>query len=177
MKHLLIVLGLVLVCSFTKAQVTKSKKEIVHTISGKVTQTSSYCGGAMPTEEILQEMSKPVPYAGKVFYVRKGSVNNIKMPIVLSFTVNAKGEFSIDLPPGQYCLIQKEQVKTLNMKNYKSTTDLQIDENCLKEWWAKPYYAFQITDKNITDLKFNFYHACFVNSDIPCIEYVGPMPP
>ena len=72
------------------AQTNKTKKESViikkadskingsstkFLIKGKVTQTWSYCGGAAPTEEILEQCARPQPYNGKVFFLRKGKVN------------------------------------------------------------------------------------------------------
>jgi hypothetical protein len=40
-------------------------------VSGEVTQTSSYCGGARPSDEMVQEQNRPKPYGGKKFYIRK----------------------------------------------------------------------------------------------------------
>ena len=55
--------------------------------------------------------------------------------------------------------------------------DPGADEKCLKAWWAKPYYLLEVKDKDISDLNFTFHHRCFVPGDIPCINYIGPMPP
>jgi hypothetical protein len=51
-----------------------------------------------------------------------------------------------------------------------------VDEQCLIEWWKKPYYLLEVKDQNITSLNFIFIHRCFLNNDIPCISYGGPMP-
>ena len=146
-------------------------------ISGKVTQTSSYCGGAAPSEEMLRQYEQPTPYAGKVFYVRKGNTNDLKQPVVLKFKSDSSGKFSFRLAPGVYSIIQEEQVKALNLKKYVSNSEVSVDQTCLKTWWKKPYQVLVIKDKEVKDLNFNFYHPCFISGDIPCMTYTGPMPP
>ncbi|MGZ4035365.1 MAG: OstA-like protein, partial [Bacteroidia bacterium] len=158
----------------TKSEVEKAGTK--RTISGKVTQTRSYCGGAAPSEEMLKDASTPQIYAQKKFYIRKGSLNTTKKGIELSFTSDDNGAFSFQLAPGTYSIIVEEQVNAINVKKY-TTSNLSVDKKCLNDWWKKPYYLLVVTDKNITDLNFNFYHKCFVPDDIPCVEYTGPMPP
>lgn len=169
------------------AQTTKkqTRKDIVTTaviskkinISGSVMQTSSYCGGAEMPPEMLEEYSKPYPYNGKVFYIRKGKVNTTKEGVVLSFTVNALGKFAFQLPPGTYSMIQEPQLKALNLKNYQISGFTSADADCLKKWWITPYYILEVKDKEISNLNFEFHHPCFVSGDIPCIQYEGTMPP
>jgi hypothetical protein len=43
----------------------------------KITQTSSYCGGAAPPRELIEQLNTPVPLAGKVIYLRKGKTNKL----------------------------------------------------------------------------------------------------
>ena len=154
-----------------------AQKTNKYTVSGKVTRTSSYCGGAAPSEEILAGYANPSPYSGKTFYVRKGNTNDIKKAVVLKFKADSSGSFSFQLSPGIYSIIQEEQVKALALKKYSSTEFIQVDQSCLKSWWKKPYMILTIKDKDIVDLNFNFYHACFISGDIPCMNYNGPMPP
>jgi hypothetical protein len=156
------------------AQKQKPKK---YTVSGKVTQTSSYCGGARPDEEMLLEAAKPKPYAAKVFYIRKGNENSMLKEIILKFETDLNGNFTIQLPQGIYSIIQSGQEKAFELSDYPSSEFMQVDGGCLKEWWRKPYYVLGILEKNIKGLKFNFHKRCFNNSDIPCIDYNGPMPP
>src|SRR4051812_11044433 len=89
----------------------QTKHTALLTVSGKVTQTSSYCGGARPSEEMMEQYNKPKPYAGKIFYVRKGKENN-KKAVVLKFISDSAGNFSFQLPAGSYCIIQQEQLKS-----------------------------------------------------------------
>jgi hypothetical protein len=163
----------------------KTKKQIGSTtpvlkkisISGVVMQTSSYCGGAEMPPELFEEYSKPRPYNGKVFYIRKGKVNSINEPVVLSFTVNASGTFSFQLPAGIYSIFQEPQLKPFNKKEYPLGSYTSEEIECLKKWWLKPYFVLEIKEKDITNLNFNFHHECFAINDIPCLQYYGPMPP
>ncbi len=146
------------------------------TISGKVRHSYAYYGGVEPSEEMLANQTKPRPYVGKTFYIRKGKVNNVKAKIILSFKADTAGNFSFELPPGIYSIIQEPQVKKLNIKFYKNQ-NIEADSNCLKNWWEKPYYILEIKDKSISGLDFKFHHPCFISDDIPCLNYIGPMPP
>lgn len=146
------------------------------TVSGTVTQTGSYCGGAVPSKEMLAQLSTPKPYAEKKFHVIKGDTNTPSHKIILSFTTDEQGKFSFSLRPGTYSIIQDEQATPLNVKEYKTKT-ISADENCLKIWWAKPYYVLRVKRADITGLEFKFHHRCFLPNDIPCLQYTGPYPP
>lgn len=147
-----------------------------YTISGKVTQTFSYCGGAAPPQHLLDKLATPVAYADKKFYIRKGKTNSTKIKVLKSFATNAEGGFSIRLSPGTYAIILEEQLHQIIAGSYKKE-NLEVDEKCLQKWWEKPYYILEIKSSNIQNLHFNFHHSCFITKDLPCITYIGPMPP
>ena len=152
----------------------KTSKE--YTVSGQTTQTTSYWGGACPNKEILDAMRTPRAYPGKKFHVRKGNINTLATPIIISFTTDDSGNFSFKLPPGTYSIIQDEQAKSIKSKDYKSQ-NISVDEKCLKEWWAKPYYLLKVKDAAIAGLKFEFNRSGIMPNDVPCQEYTGPQPP
>lgn len=144
-------------------------------VSGKVTQTFAYCGGAAPPKQILDKLAIPVAYVGKKFYIRAGKTNNTKARIVTSFTTGNDGEYSFRLSPGTYSILLEEQVKKIKAADYNSANQ-QVDEKCLHEWWMKPYFILKIKDTDIKLLNFNFHHPCFITTDIPCLSYLGPSP-
>lgn len=157
-------------------KVTKTPaKGKTFSISGQVVHTYEYCGGMEPTPEMVTEGNTPRPYSGKKFYVRKGNVNTTKAAIAGSFITDDNGNFSLSLPAGTYSIIVEEQLNTISAKDLKRD-DVQVDEDCLKAWWAKPYHLLQVK-KDITGLKFSFHHRCFIKGDVPCTGYTGPMPP
>ena len=149
-------------------------------VSGSVTQTYPYCGGARPTKEILEEMAEPKPFPGKKFYVIKGEINSKTREVILDFTSDTEGNFSFSIEPGTYAIILEEQVKEPDASKYTSQF-VKMDEECFKKWWEAPYYLLQVekTEKpaKISGLIFNFNHRCFLSHDIPCLQYDGPQPP
>ena len=154
---------------------SKSKRQ-TYLISGHVSQSSSYCGGARPTQEMLDKIAIPVAYPNKKFYIRKGKTNSLNLKFLKTFNSDKDGNYTIRLPKGIYSIILEEQLKEINIGDY-TTTNQQVDTNCINEWWSKPYYLLEVNNKNIDHLDFDFHHRCFVTNDIPCLNYVGPMPP
>lgn len=168
---------ILLLFSFAFFAQTGGVKPVRVTVKGKLMQTSKYCGGAKPTEEVLNEANTPKPYENKVFYVRKGKVNSTKAEVITSFTTDANGEFSFQITPGTYSIIQDRQLNALTAADLKSSGDLKVDAKCMKNWWAKPFHLLVVKTENITIPDWTIHHPCFVSGDIPCIKYVGPMPP
>lgn len=145
-----------------------------YTVSGSVLQQFPYCQGARPTQEMLTIVTTPVAYPNKTFYVRKGNTNTKNGEIVNHFTTNSEGFFSLSLLPGIYSIIVEEQLNAINPKKYITETQ-KVNESCLIDWWGKPYYLLEVKDQNINSLNFTFMHRCFLNTDIPCVDYKGPL--
>ena len=170
---------LILILLFSNfVYLAQSKKPAVYfMVSGKITKTSSYCGGMAPSEEIMAEMMKASPNSGKVLYLRQGAVNDLKKPIVMKIVADSLGKFVLMLKPGVYSIILPEQLKPLDLKKLPIGPNIVADKNCLREWWKKPYFLLEIKDKSIEGLEFNFNRRCFIEGDVPCLNYTGPLPP
>jgi hypothetical protein len=157
------------------AKKTSKQKDV----SGLITQTHAYCGGARPTEEVLKRLQTPAPFPGKKIYIRCGNENTTKKKIIRTVTADSTGHFSIKLPPGTYCIIQEEQVKKLDPDHFlkKETAELKLKKNCLEKWWSTCYQTFEVkaTDSHVP-LNVNFHFPCFTEG-IPCMQYSGPLPP
>ena len=154
----------------------KEKESGTFLVSGKVTQSFPYCGGANPPAEVLDNLARPAAYPNKKFYIRAGSVNNVAAKVVSSFTSDNSGTFSFKIAPGTYSIILEEQLVQPDVKNYEKQNFL-VNRKCLDLWLMKPYYMLEVNEKDIIDLNFHFIHRCFIDSDIPCLSYEGPMPP
>jgi len=153
------------------------EKKITHTISGKVTTAGSYCGGVAPTEEMLQRVQARRPMSGFVIYVKKGTENRLTSPIIDSTYTNSNGEYSFELPKGEYVLIQKNQLDKAIFETYKTSKWIQVDTECMKSWWKKGLATIKVENENIDSLNFHFQKRCFVPEAIPCLRYTGPYPP
>lgn len=158
----------------TKSEVKTAAKKV--TVSGTVTQSNSYCGGARPNDEILAATQKPYPFPNKKFHLIKEEINTLNRKIILSFTTDSAGNFSFQVVPGTYSILLDEQVAAPDAKKYQ-TQFIKVDESCFKDWWAKPYYLLEVGTANIKALNFDFHHRCFIQNDIPCLQYEGPLPP
>lgn len=150
-------------------------KSLNYLIKGNVKQTSSYCGGARPSQEMLDEFATPKPFPNKTFYVLKGKTNNLSNKIIATFTTDTNGNFSFKLPPGTYSILVEEQTKPIKAQDYTNKYQT-VNDKCLQRWWQKPYYLLIVKNKN-KPLNFIFNHRCYINNDIPCITYIGPKHP
>jgi hypothetical protein len=177
MKWLLLLLCFVDLCS--KAQgVTSSKVPLTFSIHGTLTTSSSYCGGAAPTPEIEKYYQENRPYGGWVYF-RHADSSGTYLPAVDSVLCDKNGNFSVDLQTGEYIVFTYE----CDYRNYNklisqlNTRDLQIDNNCLDNWFRNGLFKVSGENGSVNDLNYNFYSPCFVPVAIPCVFYTGPYPP
>jgi hypothetical protein len=174
---------LYLFCSFLllfsfPAKMHSQKKIRQYVVSGTITQTHTYCGGARPSEEMLERLNTPAAYPGKKLYIRYGRVNSDKKKVIRVICADSAGHFKIQLPPGTYCIIQDEQIKRIDISNFKKMEGdyLKLDENCLKRWWSECFTTFEVGKGNKSNLNVNFNFPCFTGGT-PCMQYTGPAPP
>lgn len=157
---------------------SKAKTAGRRTISGKVVQTSDYCGGANPSEEILEFLRKEKPFPNKEVFVRAGNVNAIKQTI-LKFTTDAEGNFKISLPPGDYCFIDDSKKDALRVPDFtKENQNLApsqqyhlTSEECLKQWWETCDKTLKVEKKDLKGVVIKYHRAC----NPPCVVG-GPKP-
>ncbi|MFI5151582.1 MAG: hypothetical protein ACHQRM_17795 [Bacteroidia bacterium] len=147
-------------------------------VSGLITQTQSYCGGARPPEDLLKRLQSPHPLSGKKIYFRKGTKNTLDMQGLKDAVSDSTGHFKVMLTSGSYCIIEEDQVKALDVESFKKkylTPYLVADEVCLKQWWDKCYSSFELGAADKSDVNLNFHMPCFTKG-LPCVKYTGPMP-
>jgi hypothetical protein len=149
----------------------------MYQVSGTITYTSDYCGGAAPPEELLNQLKTPTPYMGKILHIRAAQTNDFSKPILHTLVTDSLGHFSVSLPPGNYCMIDDFRkdgsfVQTLNKKNNLSTNNQQ----CVDDWLNSCLYSFTVTQANITNIQLNIHRICFVPEGVPCVSYDGPLP-
>ena len=153
------------------------EKKVKQTISGTITASGSYCGGVAPSNEMLQNAQAKRPMSGFMVYVKKGAENKLFSCIVDSACTDSQGNYSFDLRPGKYVILQKEQLNKDVYKTYEASKWLQADVDCMKLWWEKGLSIITVENENIDSLNFHFQKRCFVPLSIPCLRYSGPYPP
>jgi len=165
-----------LIIGFLAGGPTEEKK-VTQTISGTITTSGSYCGGVAPSEEMLQDVQATKPMSGFVIYVKKGTKNKLSSCIVDSTYTDSKGNYSFDLRPGNYVLLQKEQLNKDVFETYKQSKWMQVDLECMQLWWEKGLTTITVDAESINNLNFHFQKRCFIPLSIPCLRYYGPYPP
>lgn len=147
-----------------------------HKVTGQVMHTRAYCGGAAPSDEMLQRYRTPLPLPGLKIYLRSGRTNVITRPLLDSTTTDAEGRFTFNLPNGEYCIITKARIKPPVAANYDSNT-YEIVEDCIDEWIVHCDATFSVEDQDVAGLGVQLHKECFKEEFNPCIRYTGPMPP
>ena len=150
------------------------EKKLTKKISGKITASESYCGGEQPSREMLEQVQAPKPMRGFMVYVKKGAENKLSSPIIDSTYSNSDGEYSFNLPKGEYVLLQKNQLDKSVFEIYKTSTYIHVVIDCMKLWWEKGLTTITVENKNIKNLNFHFQKRCYTPGSIPCLTYSGP---
>lgn len=151
-------------------------------IQGKVMVREPYCGGAEISPEEMSQISQPRPLPGKKLFVRKGNKNNINEPVVTTFCADAAGNFTLHLPPGEYCIVDtlkhnKKYIEQIARKYKKASTYYSAaDKNCLKNWLSTPDAIFTVKEGAENKVEVIYHRPCDWNT-VPCIYYDGPLPP
>ena len=162
----------------TKKKVAKKPVPVLptFTLSGKILIVGSYCGGAAPSRELLEEIRRPKPCLEKHFFLKKGDANSAKNPVIDVINVDSTGSFSFQLKQGAYCILQDFQTKPIQLENFKTSNSFEYHgDDCMRKYWADCYQTIDLKE-NINDLIITVYKTCFGDGN-PCMIYTGPMPP
>jgi hypothetical protein len=156
----------------------QTKRKVV----GVYTENYTYCGGARPSQEILDNAEKAIPTANKVLYLKKGVSNNTKQKKLFRVLTDANGQFNFSLAPGKYYIVGSDKIDTkyfqllLTKYGKDSKTYKAIDKKCLNNWLAEPLYSFEVKSSNNDTIKILYTKPCDWNS-IPCAQFTGAVPP
>ena len=165
----------------SEKEINEISEEKQYSVSGFVTHSNSYCGGARPTDAILMEITSPKPSPNATFYVRKGKFNDVSEEVFWTFSTDENGHFSFKLPPGDYVILEKNRVDISYynqvLKTYSKESDSYsaVDTSCLNNWLKGSLAQINITNKDLENVNWNIHQACW--TDAPCIHYKGPYPP
>ncbi len=147
-----------------------------------ITQTSNYCGGAAPPDELLNDLLPPKPLGDFAFFIRKGKTNIVAENVIASGKTNSEGLCHLQLPEGDYALVfadKKDKVyynKLLDELKNGNENFAPIDKNCLEKWLATPELIFTVSKDGPNRFEINVHHHCPWNAT-PCAQYIGPLPP
>lgn len=100
---------------------TTSTSSINMNITGKIYNNSEYNGGPPPPQEILDALAVYNLSPNQLFYVRNAANYAPYTQIITSFTTDANGNYSLNLPVGSYAIISKDKYDF--EQNPMATTD------------------------------------------------------
>ncbi|MBK8503642.1 MAG: hypothetical protein IPL46_16395 [Saprospiraceae bacterium] len=136
-----------------------------------------YCGGAAPSKEMEKGFITILP--DQDFIIKKGVVNDDKVPVIVEVTADSIGRFSIALDTGRYLLIFPEKHATFEdfyQTQSKERPMLQPGpRDCFLAWWQRPDATFYISDTT-SHVECTIRSTCDAGFN-PCMYYTGPKRP
>jgi hypothetical protein len=167
-------------------QSMKDKNATAYNVEIRTTQTSEYCGGSRPSEELLNELAQPKPIGNTTIYLRKGKDNDLSQPIIYSFTSDENGLINAKIEKGLYAIVleHKKDQKTYDtwLELYGEETEKfsAIDVNCFNSFFSQPDQTIEVINPELNQtanqFTVNTINRC-ERRRVPCASYKGPMPP
>lgn len=143
-------------------------------IKGYISSTEDYCNGAAPSPEILDELAKEKPEAGKIIYVKIGTTNKSTNTLVKKLKTNADGRFELYLKPGiSYYFVEEWKAKVFKVP--QNTQEITWDIQCLRKRYACPDFVLKVKATNNPEVHINYHKPC--NFKPYCGSFSGPLPP
>jgi hypothetical protein len=143
----------------------------LHKVKINFTTTESYCGGAAPSPEILQNLETKIPLPNTVFYIIKGNINKNGIAKIKKIVTDSNGSCFVKLPFGNYSIISVQQAQVFKIP--ENTRDYKWDIACLKSNWSRPLLSFNAKPNFVGHI--NLHKNCF--HSLPCGQYSGQYPP
>jgi len=161
---------------YTEGTGPSAAKSSLRTISGTVVQTSDYCGGIAPPEELRESLRKEKPYPRKELFVRGETVNKYSHPVLERFVSDEEGRFKISLPPGNYCVVEASKRDDLKLPattkgNAPADQSSAADRDCLEKWYRTCDKTLKIGKQNLKGVVIKFHHTC----NPPCVTGGPPI--
>jgi hypothetical protein len=159
----------------------EADKDKLFTITGSVTSSNSYCGGARPTDEMLAQITAERPLPNVTYYIKEGILNDITKNVLMEIKTDNEGKLNFKLPPGDYVIIDAVRRDSVYyhsiLKTYSKETESYsaADTACMNQWLNGFLFQFTVKDSDLSNVSWNIHRSCWV--DAPCVHYRGPYPP
>jgi len=168
MQKLIVLILCAIFFSCRSGEKTTAINDNMMSITGEILQTRDYCGGAAPSDELIEELRTPSPLAGLTLSFKKGSVNTMDVEISHQVTTDENGKFSIRIPSGVYTVLLPSQT---DLKIFEPGPLVRItDQEKLREWWVNGFYS---VDPQRTMVRQTIHAACDVPIGVPYVSYTG----
>ncbi len=136
MKKILI--ALIVIPFVFACKITKNGKSVKFEID----VTSDYCGGAVPSKEMIEKMRTPTPYTG-VLYIhnrQEREDDGIKL------TFDKGHATATGLAPGQYYAYIEKKIDSGNESEMNELASQGVDMGCLMEINFRMMFTFTVKE-------------------------------
>jgi hypothetical protein len=150
---------------------------MIGTITVTIKKHEPYCGGAAPSKTMEKGFISNL--SDQNFLVKKGVINDDKVPVIAEVKTDTSGRFNIALDTGQYLLIFLEKhadFEEFYRAQSRERPMLQPGpRDCFFVWWQTPDATFYITDST-SNIECTIRSTCDAGFN-PCMYYTGPKRP
>ncbi len=165
----------------TNLQVTSDQANDVVVIEDKsniqitITHYTPYCGGAAPTQEMLDNRNHPMSNTSY-------NLINLDTKEKTKVTTDALGVLHLDLGIGNYAI--QELFKDCSFEEFKKQNitssgmyQQDLGSDCYEQWWKSYLGEFNVISMDEKQhLNMSESESCFTGNN-PCLMYTGPYPP
>jgi len=165
----------------TNLQVTSDQANDVVVIEDKsniqitITHYTPYCGGAAPTQEMLDNRNHPMSNTSY-------NLINLDTKEKTKVTTDALGVLHLDLGIGNYAI--QELFKDCSFEEFKKQNitssgmyQQDLGSDCYEQWWKSYLGEFNVISMDEKKhLNMSESESCFTGNN-PCLMYTGPYPP
>ncbi len=134
---------------------------------GVVESTSSYCGGAPPPPQLLEQLATPRPEPGYRLLARRGQDNIADAPVFAETVTDDQGRFLLDLEPGWWCFVGEDK-RTLSEDQAASWG---ASHECVDDWFRTCESTLLLEDQPAQGLIIGLRRGCSANPCIPAPPY------
>lgn len=152
----------------------------VFTVTGKAEVSHPWCGGAMPSpSQRERRLPEQEPF------VLKAGDRNTEVTPVATVTPKADGSFSVKLPAGKWCVVEKARSDVppskAAMKPQPAGTPRAAmvgtpDYACLDSVWGECLEVFEV-NASVKDVQVTRYVPCSFQVRCPAKGELPPPPP
>lgn len=152
----------------TKAPPPPAPDTTTFAVNGRVLVNTTFCGGAYPSGEMLEEMKKHHPRQGVKIFVKGDSINTDSLPVLYKAVTDGWGRFAFRMRPGHYSIYIDEQGGSSKFNPSLYAPGVTVNTALYKKWWQTPQLTFTVTgDMKLRDLLFT--QGCDVQTLCPAI--------
>ncbi|MBI5488347.1 MAG: hypothetical protein HY905_13520 [Deltaproteobacteria bacterium] len=145
---------------------------------GRLTTTSTYCGGPAPSQEMLDALATPRPAGGILLIASPGGVYDPSQPETARLTTDGDGRFTLAAAPGTYCLVVMAKADFLGPQGDPGAGEaIPVPSfapgvgECMDQWARTCDAVVTVGGAPGAAAEFNIAYGCSENPCLPSVPY------